>query len=95
MTTFILFCKDKPQSLDLRMATRERHLAYVGGFAGQLKLGGPLLDANGDMAGSVLMFEAETLAEAEAFSANDPYRLAGLFERVDISAMRLTLGKLG
>jgi uncharacterized protein YciI len=95
VTTYILFCKDKPQSLDLRMATRERHLAYVGGFADRLKLGGPLLDENGDMAGSVLVLEADSLAEAEAFSANDPYRQAGLFERVEISALRVTLGKLG
>lgn len=95
MTTYILFCKDKPQSLDLRMATRERHLAYVGGFADRLKLGGPLLDENGDMAGSVLVLEADSLAEAEAFSANDPYRQAGLFQSVDISALRVTLGKLG
>lgn len=95
MPTFILFCKDKPQSLDLRMATRERHLAYAGSFASRLKLGGPLLDANGDMAGSVMLFEAETLAEVETFSANDPYRQAGLFESVEISAMRITLGQLG
>ncbi|WP_304163887.1 YciI family protein [Phenylobacterium aquaticum] len=95
MPTFILFCKDKPKSLDLRMATRERHLAYAGTFASQLKLGGPLLDENGDMAGSVMLFEAEAIEEAQAFSANDPYRQAGLFESVDIHPMRVTLGKLG
>ena len=30
MATFILICRDKPGALDLRMATREAHLAWVG-----------------------------------------------------------------
>ncbi|MFN3512595.1 MAG: YciI family protein [Phenylobacterium sp.] len=92
MTVFALFCRDKPDSLALRMANREAHLAYVGGFRDRLRLAGPMLDEAGNMAGSILFFEAESLAEAEAFSLEDPYRKAGLFERVDITAFRPTLG---
>jgi len=95
MPLFALHCVDKPNALDLRMATREAHLAYVGGFRDQLRLGGPMLDANGDMAGSLIIIETDDLAAAEAFSAADPYKLAGLFERVTISAFKPTLGKLG
>ena len=85
---------DKPNSLDLRMATRPAHLAYAGGFSGQMKLGGPLLDANGDMAGSLMVLEADDLAAAQAFSTNDPYTQAGLWERVDIKPFRATIGSL-
>ena len=95
MTIFAIYCVDKPNSLELRMATREAHLAYVGGFRDQLRLGGPMLNENGDMAGSIIMVEMETLAEAQALAAGDPYNQAGLFERVDITAFRPTLGKLG
>ena len=95
MTTFAIYCVDKPNSLELRMATREAHLAYVGGFRDQLRLGGPMLNENGDMAGSIIMVEMETLAEAQALAAGDPYNQAGLFERVDITAFRPSLGKLG
>ena len=95
MTIFAIHCVDKPNSLELRMATREAHLAYVGGFREQLRLGGPMLDEAGDMAGSMILLEMETLAEAQAFAASDPYNQAGLFERVHISAFRPTLGKLG
>ena len=94
MPLFALFCVDKPNALPLRMATREAHLAYVGGFRDQLRLGSPMLAENGDMAGSTIFIEAEDLAAAQAFSAGDPYRLAGLFERVDITAFKATLGKL-
>lgn len=95
MTIFAVYCVDKPNSLELRMATREAHLAYVGGFRDQLRLGGPMLGESGDMAGSIIFLEMDTLAQAQAFAAEDPYNKAGLFERVDITAFRPTLGKLG
>ncbi len=95
MPLFALFCVDKPDSLPLRMATREAHLAYVGGFRDHLRLGGPMLDEKGDMAGSIIFIEAEDLAAAQAFSAGDPYRQAGLFDQVHVTAFRPTLGTLG
>jgi hypothetical protein len=76
------------------MGAREAHLAYVRGFGDKLRLGGPMLDDNGDMAGSLVIMEAESRAEAEAFNAADPYTLAGLWERVDIKVLRATLGTL-
>ena len=95
MALYVLVCHDKPNSLDLRMSTREAHLAYVRGFADKLKLAGPLLDANGDMAGSLLIMECELISEAEAFTAGDPYNKAGLFGQVQVLPFRQTLGKLG
>lgn len=95
MTIFAIYCVDKPNSLELRMATREAHLAYIGGFRDQLRLAGPMLNENGDMAGSIILVEMETLAEAQALAAGDPYNQAGLFERVDVTAFRPSLGKLG
>ena len=95
MTIFALYCVDKPNSLELRMANREAHLAYVGGFRDQLRLAGPMLNEGGDMAGSIILLEMDTLAQAQAFAAGDPYNKAGLFQRVDVTAFRPTLGKLG
>jgi uncharacterized protein YciI len=92
MPTYVLMCLDKPGSLPLRMATREAHLAYIAGRKAEIRIGGPLLDENGDMAGSLLVIEAQDLAAAQAFSADDPYKKAGLFERVEIKAFRQTLG---
>jgi uncharacterized protein len=94
MPLFVLHCLDKPNSLELRMATRQAHLAYAGGFGGQMKLGGPMLNANGDMAGSLIIMEAADQAAVEAFSAGDPYTKAGLWERVDIKPFKATIGSL-
>jgi hypothetical protein len=95
MTLFVLVCIDKPDSLPLRMATREAHFAYARGLTtGSIRLGGPFLDENGDMAGSLIIIEAQDMAAAEAFSQNDPYREAGLFERVEIRPWKATFGEL-
>lgn len=75
---FAVVATDKENSLALRMATREAHLAYAR-ESGVIRLGGPFLDANGDMAGSLIIFEAENLEAATAWHANDPYVKAGLF----------------
>lgn len=85
---------DKPQSLELRMANREAHLAYVRGRLDEVKLAGPFLDEAGGMAGSMLLIEAPDLAAARAFSDADPYTQAGLWARVEIQAFRPTIGQL-
>ena len=92
MALFAVICIDKPNSLALRMATREAHFAYIGSQPGVLRLGGPFLDAEEKMAGSLMIIEAPNLADAEAFSAADPYRQAGLFERVEVRLWRHTAG---
>ncbi len=94
MPLFALTCIDEPNALDLRMATREAHLAYVGVADARLRLGGPFLDDNGQMAGSLMIVEAADLAGAKAFNAADPYQRAGLFESVDIREFRVTIGAL-
>ncbi len=92
MASFILICRDKPGALDLRMATREKHLAWVGDNMAKVIRAGPMLTNGGTMAGSVFFLEAESRAEVEAFNAADPYSLAGLWESVEILPWRRTVG---
>ena len=94
MPLFMLACFDKPNSLDLRMATREAHLAYVRGNVALVKGAGPMLDAAEAMAGSLFILEAEDRAAVEAFHAADPYQQAGLFGQVEIRGFRASIGQL-
>ncbi len=94
MPLFVLICIDKPDSLDLRMATRPDHLAYANGFGGVMKLGGPFLDDAGNMAGSLMIGDFADRAAAEKFNAEDPYTKAGLWQSVDIRPFKATLGNL-
>ena len=93
MPHFVLTATDKPNALETRLATRQAHIDYVRG-SGLVKVGGPLLDAAGEMIGSLLIIEAADLAAARAFADADPYALAGLFERVELRPFKLTLGSL-
>ncbi|HKP78618.1 MAG TPA: YciI family protein [Phenylobacterium sp.] len=94
MAIFALFCLDKADSLDLRLATRERHLAYVQSRAADLKIAGPLSDDAGQMEGSMFILDVADKAAAEAFHAQDPYTQAGLWRQVELRAMKVTLGQL-
>jgi len=94
MPLFILNCIDKPGALQVRLGAREAHLAYVRERLAMMKLGGPRLDDAGDMAGSLMIIEADDLDAARAFNANDPYTLAGLWQSVEITPFRVTIGQL-
>lgn len=93
MSLFIVYCVDRENALDLRMATREAHLAYMGTRKGEVRFGGPMLDDEGRMAGSVLVIDVADRAAAEAFSAEDPYTKAGLWQRVEIRPMKISVGQ--
>jgi len=47
---------------------------------GRVVLAGPLTDKTG----SLIVIEAESLADAEAFAREDPYTVNGVSERVEI-----------
>jgi uncharacterized protein YciI len=94
MALFILACFDKPNALELRMATREAHLAYVREQAAQVKVAGPMLDEAEGMAGSLFILDVADRAAALAFNAADPYQRAGLFGQVEIRGFRASIGQL-
>lgn len=91
---FIITAIDKPGSLALRLATREAHFAYAREKGG-VRLGGPFLDGEGNMAGSMIILEAADLAAAKAWAANDPYAKAGLFAQSEVRPWKATFNDCG
>ncbi len=89
---FVALCQDKPDSLALRSENRPEHLAFLAEHATKFKLGGPFLDAAGQMCGSMLILECADEAEARALLAQDPFSKAGLFASVEIRAFRPVVG---
>ncbi len=86
---YIVYQIDGPDSPEIRAATRDAHFKYLDEHEDILVLGGALLADDGKTrTGSVLIINVEDLAAAEAFSENEPFRRAGLFERVEINRMR-------
>ena len=85
---FAIVCTDKPGCLDIRLATRPTHLAYLETYVAKLVQAGPLLDADDRPCGSLLIVEVADRAEALGFAEADPYARAGLFESVVIRPFR-------
>ena len=94
MALYVISWLDKPDSLEVRMTAREAHLAYMASLDGRVKLGGPYLDDKGQMIGSLIIVEADSLEHAQAIHDNDPYKLAGLLDASRITAWRVTLNNL-
>jgi len=86
---FVITAVDKEGSLQLRMATREAHLAYVK-ETGAVRLGGPFLNAQGEMEGSMIVIEQPDLAAARNWQTNDPYARAGLFASSELRPWKAT-----
>lgn len=92
---FAFVCQDKPGALQLRLDTRPPHVEWLTGLnaAGILAFAGPFLDAEGKPNGSLVVVNAETIEEAKAISAADPYAKAGLFASVDVRAWNWVFNK--
>jgi uncharacterized protein YciI len=91
---FVIIALDKPGAGDLRAATRPKHLDYLAATK-QAKLGGPFLDANGNMIGSLVVLEADTLQAAQDWAANDPYQKAGVFASSQTRPWKSTINICG
>lgn len=86
-----LICKDKPNALPIRLENRTPHLEHIRS-SGVVEMAGPFLNEAGEMTGSLVVLEVETLAAAQDWAANDPYAKAGLFESVVISEWKKVVG---
>lgn len=82
---FAITCLDKPNSLEIRQANRDAHLAHIRASNGAVVQAGPFLDnKTGNMYGSLIIFEADDIRHAHAWAENDPYQKADLFQSVEI-----------
>lgn len=90
--TYLLHCLDAPGKAHIREATREAHAAYMLAHADFIVMGGPLLSGDGSTRigiSAVLRFDdPDALTE---FAENEPYRKAGLFDRVTLHPMQIVM----
>ena len=93
MPLFLINARDKANSSELRLATRQAHLEFAKEASHKIAMAGPVLSEDGEtMCGSTFVIEFETMAEAQAWAADDPYAKAGLFERTEIIPFMWLIG---
>lgn len=95
MPYFVAHALDAPGKAEIRAQNRPEHRARLRQHDHPLsvRIGGPLLNDNGQMCGTMLVVEAETRSDVEAFLKADPYMRAGVYEQVLIHAYNWGLGQ--
>jgi uncharacterized protein YciI len=86
-----LITRDNPDSLQIRLDNRDAHLAYIA-ETGVVEMAGPFLDLDGQMCGSMILMNVDSIAAAQAWASNDPYEKAGLFKHVRIQEWKKVIG---
>jgi hypothetical protein len=88
---FVILGFDGPDGQAKRAVHRLAHLARLETLDadGRVLLAGPFTDNTG----SLIVIEAESLSEAEAFAKEDPYVVHGVFARLEVHPFARVLPK--
>ena len=86
-----LMAHDKPGALQTRLDTRDAHVAYLKD-TGVVTQAGPLLNAEGEMCGSLVILDVLDMAAAQAWADQDPYKLADLFASTTLIEWKRVIG---
>ncbi|MEE2878149.1 MAG: YciI family protein [Pseudomonadota bacterium] len=93
MPLFLLNARDKPNATELRMQHRPAHLDWAAKHKDRIRMAGPVFSDDGEtFAGSTFVVEFDSLHDAEAWAAQDPYNQADLFASVEIMPFKWLLG---
>ncbi|MCD6061534.1 MAG: hypothetical protein K0S16_1845 [Moraxellaceae bacterium] len=96
---YAIIAEDAPGTLEQRLAVRPRHLARLEQLKteGRLLLAGPHPAIDNEnpgpagFTGSLVIAEFDSLTDAEAWAAADPYRDAGVYASVRVKPFKKVL----
>jgi len=90
---FLLIAHDgtDPDALNRRMAVRPEHLGKIAGLRknGEFLFGGAILDDEGNMIGSMIVYDFPDRKSLEESLKEEPYITGGVWEKIEISPFRL------
>ncbi|WEJ58655.1 YciI family protein [Devosia sp. FJ2-5-3] len=92
---YAMIAKDAPGALQTRLDTRPVHLDHLNSLGKKLVFAGALLDADEKPEGSIVIFEADSLQEAEQMAAADPFVSAGVFASYEVKRWRVAINTTG
>ena len=88
---FVITAYDGENALDKRMELRPRHLANISNIKGKLLLGGGLLDEEGKMKGSVMVFDFDSQELFDEYLKTEPYYTEGVWQDVKVERMNVVI----
>ena len=83
---FIIIAHDYKDGLQRRLAAREKHISLGDKLVEEEKAlyGAALLDANGDMNGSVYIVDYPSRKELDEYLKNEPYVVGKVWEKIEV-----------
>lgn len=89
---FLLIAYDgtDPEALQRRLNVRENHLEKIGLLknAGNFLFGGAILDENGKMIGSMIVYDFPDRKALDESLKDEPYITAGVWKKIEIQPFR-------
>ena len=93
---FVVIARDgtDPDALVRRQAVRPHHLDGIQPLvdAGNILVGGAMLDDDGNMLGSVLLVDFPSRADLDAWIDHDPYVTDGVWQQIEVDPFRVAVG---
>ena len=86
---YVIMAHDREGSDSVRAKHRDGHLAHFKTYAENIAVAGPL---SGENSGSLVIYRAESDAEARNFIESDPFFLAGVWSAIDVLDFRAAAG---
>ncbi len=88
---FLIRAYDGAGKLEKRMEVRPRHLEGMQRLSDHIITAGGLLDEEGKMKGSALVMDFDTRQELDDYLANEPYVLAGVWEKIEVEPINVVI----
>ena len=90
---FLLLAYDgtDPEALQRRLKVRDEHLRKISGLKkdGEFLFGGAILDDNGIMTGSMVVYDFPDRETLDERLKNEPYITEGVWKKLEIKPFRL------
>lgn len=84
---------DAPDSGNARAAFHDAHLAHFRAHKDRIALAGPLSTDTGTSAGSLVVIEADSEADARTFIQGDPYFAESVWKDITIARFKASIHK--
>lgn len=90
---YLVFCRDAPNSGNLREDHLEGHLKHVERNWRRYVTAGPIREPGGaSLVGSVFLVLADSLEDAKALMEGDPYITCGMYESIEYKLFMNSVG---
>lgn len=93
-TCYLVVCRDGPDSAAPRATHLKGHLDHVEKHWQRYVTAGPIREPGGDaLVGSVFLVLSDSLEDAQALMAGDPYITSGMYETITYNELSNSIGQ--